>query len=115
MTAEFSIHPLTMHEFGLNNNINKKRIISELVINDINQYLSDKNIDEYYPHDLARQILNMYINVKEYKKAQELLIRIGTRILSMGDIVYLQSILNSLYTSDLNEKYKNRLAKIDLI
>ena len=89
----------------------RKQCVNSLITK-IDKFLIDKNIDESYYHDLSRQKLNMYLNISEYEKAQQVLIEIGTRILSMGDIVYLQSVLNLLFDSDLNDMLKNRLNKI---
>lgn len=109
---DYALHPLTSLEFNLDKDILKKKQCVNSLITKIDKFLNNKNIDESYPHDLARQKLNMYLNIGEYEKAQQVLIRIGTRILSMGDIVYLQSVLNLLLGSDLSDMLKNRLNKI---
>ena len=108
----YTMHPMTSHEFNLDNNLSKRKQITNLLIKKMIKKINLNNIDESYSHDLARQVLNMYVNTGEYKYAQEILVKIGTRILSTGDIIYLKSVLNELEESDLTEKYKNRLRKI---
>lgn len=109
---DYALHPLTSLEFNLDKDSLKRKQCVNSLITKIDKFLIDKNIDESYYHDLSRQKLNMYLNISEYEKAQQVLIEIGTRILSMGDIVYLQSVLNLLFDSDLNDMLKNRLNKI---
>lgn len=108
----YSIHPLTASQFSLNDDIVKKTNCVNHIISKINDTLSSKNINDIYAHNLARQIMNMQVQSMQYESAAELFIQIGTRILSLGDIQYLKTMLEFFMNSNISDILKMRMLKI---
>ena len=110
---QYTIHPLTVAQFDLQNDITKrKKIISDISLK-IMKDLKSKNIEEVYNHGLLRQMAEMFLNVNEVNQSAEIIIRIGTRALSMGDVEYLKNILHRLYNAqDLLPINRTRLKKV---
>ena len=110
---ELLLHPLTAIQFSLNDNFSKKVDIVNQIILKIEYYLKNTNIDDSYPHNLMRQMLNMQLSIKNNNKAAEILIKIGTRILSTGDVYYLTSIVKNLDRTRISKENNIRLMKLD--
>lgn len=110
--TQFNMHPLTVAQFDLQNNIEKRKEIVREVISDITKELEQKNIEEIYNHGLLRQVSEMFLSINDVNHAAEIIIRIGTRALSMGDVVYLTNILQRLFkNSNLTSLNRTRLKK----
>lgn len=110
---ELILHPLTAKQFSLDDNYPQKINIVNCIINKIENYLEHCNIDDNYPHDLMRQVLNMELSINNYDKSAEVLIKIGTRILSCGDIYYLNSIISNLDREKISQRNNIRLMKLE--
>lgn len=109
----YIIHPLTVAQFDLQNDMVKRKEIVSEIASKIMHDLEGENIEKIYNHGLLRQIAEMFLNVNEINKAAEIIIRIGTRALSMGDVVYLTNMLSKIYnTTDLLAIYRTRLKKV---
>lgn len=112
-STQYSIHPLTISQFDLRNDFRKRKKVVREITAAIMKSLQHKNIDETYNHGLLRQVVEMYLNINDVNHAAEIIIRIGTRALSMGDVVYLTNTLNRLFKdSDLSSINKTRLKKV---
>ena len=109
---KYTLHPLTIAEFSLNNNIDKKRKIVDQLTSTIKKYIINYHIDELYPHNLMRQIIDMNISIRNFSEVAETLIIIGTRILATGDIYYLNSIMEKLASIELPALLDVRLMKL---
>lgn len=112
--AQYSMHPLIIAQFNLRSDLEKrKRIVGE-VTSAIMKSLENKNIDEIYNHGLLRQVAEMFLSINDVNQAAEIIIRIGTRALSMGDVIYLTSMLNRLFNNhDLKPLFRTRLKKAE--
>ena len=110
---KYYIHPLTSNLFSLSNDqVQKRKVINELS-EKIESYVSKFHIDDLYPHTLMRQVIDMNVSVENYEKVAEILVRIGTRILSTGDIYYLNSIMDKLKNANISELVRMRLMKLE--
>lgn len=110
----YSMHPLTVEQFDLHNNILKRKEIITEISKKILHDLEHENIEKVYNHGLLRQVTEMFLNVNEVNQAAKIIIRIGTRALSMGDVVYLTNVLDRLYDSvDLSALNRTRLKKVE--
>lgn len=110
----YGMHPLTVAQFDLQNNIvERKKIVSD-ISSKIMHDLEQENIEEVYNHGLLRQVAEMFLSVNEVNQAAKIIIRIGTRALSMGDVTYLKNILKRLYDAvDLLPINRTRLKKVE--
>jgi len=110
---EYSLHQITINQFSLLNDLKaRKKAIEELIIS-VNAKIGKKNINELHPHVLMRQIIEMLIAINEYDRAAMLLIDIGTRIISCGDIIYVKRLIELLNKSDISELNKVKLMKTE--
>lgn len=108
------MHPLTVAQFDLQNDVVKRTKIVAEISSTITNDLEQENIEEVYNHGLLRQVAEMFLSINEVNQAAEIIIRIGTRALSMGDVIYLQNTLHRLYDSmDLSALNRTRLKKVE--
>ncbi len=112
LNNKFIVHPLTNHEFSLNNNPTKKSAVIKELTKTIESYVQRYHIDDLYPHNLMRQVIDMNMSILNFSKVAEILIVIGTRILSSGDIFYLNSIMDILSQKQLDSLLDVRLMKL---
>lgn len=111
---QYQMHPLTIAQFDLSNSLDKRGLIVHDIVNAIGENIKDKNIEDIYYHGLLRQAVEMSLNIKNVNDAARIIIRIGTRALSMGDVDYLVDILERLKTShQLSPIYSTRLKKVE--
>lgn len=112
MKNQFNMHPLTVAQFNLQNNYIKRKEIVRNITSDILKSLEEKNIEETYNHGLLRQVAEMFLSINDVNHAAEIIIRIGTRALSMGDVVYLTNVLQRLFKDNsLTSLNRMRLRK----
>ena len=111
---QYGMHPLTVAQFDLQNDlVKRKKIVSE-ISSKIMHDLEQENIEEVYNHGLLRQVAEMFLSVNEVNEAAKIIIKIGTRALSMGDVIYLKNMLHQLYsTSELSALNRTRLKKVE--
>ena len=110
----YGMHPLTVAQFDLQNDLVKRTKIVSEISSKITNDLEQENIEEVYNHGLLRQVAEMFLSINEVNQAAEIIIRIGTRALSMGDVIYLQNTLHRLYDSmDLSALNRTRLKKVE--
>lgn len=111
---QYSMHPLTVEQFDLQNDIVKRKKIVSEISSEILHDLEKENIEKVYNHGLLRQVSEMFLSVNDVNQAAKIVIRIGTRALSMGDVVYLKNMLHRLYgVVDLSALNKTRLKKVE--
>lgn len=110
---KYFIHPLTTNLFALNDDESKKSAIVKELSDKIEEYVSQYHIDDLYPHILMRKVIDMNVSIHNFEKVAEILVCIGTRILSMGDIYYLSSIMDKVKTSNISELIRIRLMKLE--
>lgn len=112
--TQYQMHPLTIAQFNLSNSLDKRAAIVYNIVNAIYKNIKNKNIEDIYYHGLLRQAAEMEINVKRVNDAAQIIIRIGTRALSMGDVDYLVDILERLKAdTQLSPLYSTRLKKVE--
>ena len=112
--TQYQMHPLTIAQFNLSNSLDKRAAIVYDIVNAIYKNIKNKNIEDIYYHGLLRQAAEMEINVKRVNDAAQIIIRIGTRALSMGDVDYLVDILERLKAdTQLSPLYSTRLKKVE--
>ena len=110
---QYCMHPLTVAQFNLQNDLEKRKKIVAEITSAIMVNLKNKNVEEVYNHGLLRQATEMYLNINETNKAAKIVIQIGTRALSMGDVSYLTNIVKRLYAcSDLSVLNQTQLKKV---
>lgn len=111
---QYDMHPLTVEQFNLQNKIAKRKKIVEKISSKIMHDLQKENIEKVYNHGLLRQVAEMFLNVNEVNQTAKIIILIGTRALSLGDVVYLKDMLHRLYDAvDLSALNKTRLKKVE--
>lgn len=111
---QYSMHPLITSQFDLQNDIEKRKEIVLEISSKIRENLVQENIESIYNHGLLRQVAEMFLSIDDVNHAAEIIIRIGTRALSIGDVVYLKNTLKRLYNSvDLSSLNRTRLKKVE--
>ena len=111
---QYGMHPLIVAQFDLQNDIERRKEIVTDISSKILHDLKQVNIEEVYNHGLLRQVAEMFLSIDEVNQAAEIIIRIGTRALSMGDVDYLTNILHRLYGAiDLSALNRTRLKKTE--
>lgn len=112
--TQYQMHPLTIAQFDLANFLDKRKPIVYDIVKIIFKNTENKNIEDIYYHGLLRQAVEMLINIQSIDEAAKIIIRIGTRALSMGDVDYLSDILERLKEdSKLSPLYSTRLKKVE--
>jgi tetratricopeptide (TPR) repeat protein len=112
-SREYNLHSITIQQFNLANNIEKRKTIVKELIAVIEREIGDTNVNELSPHLLKRQVIDMLISVGEFECAAEHTIEIGTRIISSGDIDYISTLISKLYNSDISKVNRTRLMKTE--
>lgn len=111
---QYQIHPLIMAQFDLSNSLEERSYIVHEIVSAIWENIKNENIEDIYYHGLLRQAAEMEINVNKINEAAQIIIRIGTRALSMGDADYLVDILERLkIDTQLSPLYYTRLKKVE--
>lgn len=111
---QYSMHPLIVAQFDLQNEKNRRKDITLEVTDAISKDLKGKNAEEIYNHGLLRQAAEMLLNIGEINRSAEIIIQIGTRALSMGDVLYLTNIIKRIKSfSCLSAINRTRLKKAE--
>lgn len=109
---QFQMHPLTAQKFSLDGDERKEKVLKKLIKKlEIHVETSKESLDSIYNHGLLRQVIGYLIDLRDFERAAEHLIKIGTRAVSMGDIDYLTDILKRI-EDNISSETKAKLLKL---
>lgn len=95
---QFQMHLLTIETFDCSNSPDKLSAVISNLIPKLKKAAKwgTKQIDNMYEHGLLREAINMLIKIGQHDEAGQILIAIGTRAVSFGDVFFLERILSVL-------------------
>lgn len=97
-SGHFHLHPLTIEVFDCRELPEKQTVIVKELVDSLKKEAQwgTAKIDKKYNHGILRDVINLLIKVNLFNDAGEILIAIGTRAVSLGDIGYLQETTHQL-------------------
>lgn len=109
--SQYQLHPITADHFSLNDRPDHRRKVVLALVQRIYTLVDSSllGIDNSYNHFLLRQAARLLVQVEESESAGEILLRIGTRAVSMGDVGFLEHML------ELVEPKISRLSRAKLL
>ncbi|MCP5353281.1 MAG: ATP-binding protein [Chromatiales bacterium] len=111
--GQFQLHPITIERFSLIDQPAVRRSVVRDLVSAIEASVAESKdgVDASYNHFLMRQVVRMSIQVGDLDVAGEVLSRIGTRAVSMGDVEFLNFSLGAV-SGQIDARLDARLAKV---